>query len=81
LSLALQAADDDDGSGRVAAGAGLAAADEAVGRLQLEGLRSVVSAIVAGLAGSDVPEDMPLSQAGLDSLTFMELRNELARSA
>lgn len=45
----------------------------------MEGMRSVIAAAVAVLAGSDVPEDVPLAQAGLDSLAFVELRNELSR--
>jgi hypothetical protein len=45
----------------------------------VEGMRGIISAVVASLAGSDVAEGTPLSQAGLDSLAFVELRNELTR--
>lgn len=45
----------------------------------VEGMRGIISVVVASLAGSDVAEGTPLSQAGLDSLAFVELRNELTR--
>ncbi len=45
----------------------------------IEGMRGIISAVVAGLAGCDVAEGTPLAQAGLDSLAFVELRSELAR--
>ncbi len=44
-------------------------------------MRGIISAVVSNLAGCDVAEGTPLSQAGLDSLAFVELRNELARCA
>ncbi|CAL8465604.1 g5140 [Coccomyxa elongata] len=48
-------------------------------RGNVKGMRGIISAVVASLAGCDVAEGTPLAQAGLDSLAFVELRNELAR--
>ncbi|BDA51455.1 probable oleandomycin polyketide synthase, modules 5 and 6 [Coccomyxa sp. Obi] len=45
----------------------------------VKGMRGIISAVVASLAGCDVAEGTPLAQAGLDSLAFVELRNELTR--
>ena len=45
----------------------------------LEGVKALIRTLVGGLAGADVAHDTPLSQAGLDSLAFVELRNELSR--
>lgn len=45
----------------------------------LEGVTALIRTLVGGLAGADVAHDAPLSQAGLDSLAFVELRNELSR--
>lgn len=50
-------------------------------QISREGMRGIISAVVAGLAGCDVGEDQPLAAAGLDSLAFVELRNELSRHA
>lgn len=50
-------------------------------RGNVEGMRGIISAVVASLAGCDVAEGTPLAQAGLDSLAFVELRNELSRFA
>ena len=45
-----------------------------------EGTAAVIHALVSSLAGADLAPDAPLSQAGLDSLASVELRNELSRS-
>ena len=45
----------------------------------LEGVKAIVHTLVGGLAGTNVAQDMPLSHAGLDSLAFVELHNELSR--
>ena len=44
-----------------------------------EGTAAVIHALVSSLAGADLAPDAPLSQAGLDSLASVELRNELSR--
>ncbi|CAL5223543.1 g6075 [Coccomyxa viridis] len=45
-----------------------------------EGVLSGIHAIVRSIAGADVAPDAPLSQAGLDSLASVELRNDLGRT-
>ena len=58
---------------------GPAVAAAAVGAPDQAAVTAVIHAIVCGVAGADVAHDAPLSQAGLDSLAFVELRNELSR--
>ena len=55
------------------------AAAAAAGAPDQAAVSAVIHAVVCGLAGADVAHDAPLSQAGLDSLAFVELRNELSR--
>jgi acyl carrier protein len=55
------------------------AAPAAADAPNLAGMSAAIHAIVCGVAGADVAHDAPLSQAGLDSLAFVELRNELSR--
>ncbi len=47
--------------------------------LSREGIVSVIHALVSSIAGADTAPDAPLSQAGLDSLASVELRNDLSR--
>ena len=59
------------------AGAGVAV--ERMSALSHEGVVSVIHALVSSIAGADTAPDAPLSQAGLDSLASVELRNDLSR--
>ena len=62
---------------KFSAGAGVAV--ERVSALSREGVVSVIHALVSSMAGADTAPDAPLSQAGLDSLASVELRNDLSR--
>jgi len=50
-------------------------------RDQQEALRSYVNDAVSAVLGQDIGTDVPLMDAGLDSLGSVELRNSLAKSA
>lgn len=41
---------------------------------------AVIHALVSRIAGTELAPDAPMSQAGLDSLASVELRNDLSRS-
>ena len=54
-------------------------APAAAGASNVADMSAAIHAIVCGMAGADVAHNTPLSRAGLDSLAFVELRNELSR--
>ena len=65
--------------GAVCAFAGVGAVARPTSALVRDDIVPVIHALVSSIAGADLAADMPLSQAGLDSLASVELRNDLSR--
>ena len=63
----------------VCAIAGMGAVARLTSALVRDDIVPVIHALVSSIAGADLAADMPLSQAGLDSLASVELRNDLSR--
>lgn len=59
--------------------AGVGAVARRTSALVQDDILPVIHALVSSIAGADLAADMSLSQAGLDSLASVELRNDLSR--